>query len=131
MFPFDCKTQNAADHARDHPFLVRRNDAHGDPAGFCGNYSLIRQVRLFFELDDEKSQSVADPGADYGRVFSDAASKHQCIYAAECSRERADPFLDLVAKQRDRFSGTPILSFTGEQVTHVGTGLGYAEQPGL
>ena len=77
-----------------------------------------------------EAQPVADPRADQRRVFSDAASEHQRVQSAQRRRECADPFLDLVAKQRDRFSRPHVLRFTVEQVAHVGTGLRHAEQPG-
>jgi hypothetical protein len=46
-------------------------------------------------------------------------------------RGSSDPFLELVAKQRDCFSRPHVLCFTVEQIPHVGTGLRHAEQPGL
>ena len=64
MFVFSCKTQNAADRSRYHPFLVRMNDADMDPAGIRGNHARIGHVLFFFEFNSKKSQSVADPGAD-------------------------------------------------------------------
>ena len=112
-------------------FFVRANDADRNPAGRRGNHALIRRVSLFFEFDSKKSQPVANPGADRGRILSDATSEHQRVQSAQRRRECADPFLDLVAKQRDRFSRPHVLRFTVEQVTHVGTGLRHAEQPGL
>ena len=66
MFLLNCKTQDAADRLRDHPFLVRPNDAHGDPTGLRGNHALIRRVSLFFECDSKKLQPLADPGANIG-----------------------------------------------------------------
>jgi hypothetical protein len=63
---FNCQIQNAADHARDQPFLVRPNDAHGDPTGFRGNHARVRHVAFFIEFDPEKSQAIASPGADRG-----------------------------------------------------------------
>jgi len=36
-----------------------------------------------------------------GRIFSDAAREYQRIQSAQGRRESADPFLDLVAKQRE------------------------------
>ena len=50
MFVFNCKTQNAADRVRDHPFLVRMNDANSDPAGIRGNQVLIRRVFIHSSL---------------------------------------------------------------------------------
>ena len=102
-----------------------------DPAGRCGNHALIRRVSLFFELDSEESQPITNAGADRGRVLADAASEHQRVQSAQRRRECADPFLYLVAKQRDRFSRPQVLRFVVQQVAHVGTGFGYAEQPGL
>ena len=64
MFLFNCKTQNAADRVRDHPFLVRMNDPNSNPAGRRGNHTFIRRVSLFFEFDSKEFQPVADPGPD-------------------------------------------------------------------
>ena len=88
-------------------------------------------LRCLVEFDAEKAESVADPLADERRVFADAAGEHQRVQSAQRRREGADPFLGLVAKQRDRFRRPHVLRFTVEQVTHVGTGLRHAEQPGL
>ena len=96
-----------------------------------GNHALIRRVSLFFEFDSKKSQPIADPGADYGSILADATREHQRVQSAQRRRECADPFLDLVAKQRDRFSRPHVLRFTIEQVVHVGTGFRNAEQAGL
>ena len=93
--------------------------------------ALIRRVSLGFEFDAQESQPFANPGADRGRMLSDATGEHQRVQSAQRRREGADPFLDLVAKQRHRFSRPHVLRFTVEQVTHVGTGLRHAEQPGL
>jgi len=60
-----------------------------------------------------------------------ATSEYQRVHSGQRRRECADPFLDLVAKQRDRFSRSHVLRFTVEQVAHVGTGLRHAEQPRL
>ena len=92
---------------------------------------VIRRVSLLVEFDAKKSQAVANPGADRGRVLADAAGEHQRVQSAQRRGEGADPFLDLVAKQRDRFGRPHVLRFTVEQVAHVGTGLRNAEQPGL
>ncbi len=90
----------------------------------------MRRVSLFFEFDSKESQPIANPGADRGRILSYSACEHQRIQSAQRRRECADPFFDLVAKQRDRLSCPHILRFTFEQVTHVGTGLRHSEQPG-
>ncbi len=107
------------------------NDADSDPAGRGGNHARVRPVSLLFEFDSKETQPIANPAADLGRVFPDAASEHQRLQSAQRRRECADPFFDLVAKQRDRFSRPHILRFTFEQVTHVGTGFRHAKQPGL
>src|ERR1035437_3845431 len=121
--PFEL--EHAADRARDHPFLVRANDAHGDPAGIRGNQALVRRVALFFEFDPKKPQPAADSGADYRYVLADAAGEHQCVQSAERCGERADPFLDLVTKQGDRLGCPHILRFARHQVPHIRTGFGY------
>src|SRR5208282_5657719 len=79
IFPFTCKTQNAADRFSYHPLLVRVNDADGDPAGRRGNHPRVRHVSFFFEFDSKESQPIADPGPDYGRILADAASEHQRV----------------------------------------------------
>ena len=58
------------------------NDAHTDPAGLRGNHPRIHLVSLFFEFDSKKSQPVADPGADCGRILSNATSEHQRVESA-------------------------------------------------
>ena len=79
----------------------------------------------------KNSEPLANPGADHGSVFADASCEHQRVQSTECRRECADPFLDLVAKQRDRLGRPHVLRFMVEQVAHIGTGLRHAEQPGL
>jgi hypothetical protein len=39
MFPFDYKAQDAADHIRDHPLLVRMNNANRNHASIRGNHA--------------------------------------------------------------------------------------------
>ncbi len=107
------------------------NDADCNPAGRRGNQALIRRVLLFFEFDSKESQPSANPAAERGRILSDATREHQRVQSAQRRREGADPFLHLVAKKSDRFSRPHVLRLTVEQVTHVGTGFGYPEQPGM
>ena len=78
------------------------NEANRDPAGRRRNHLLIRRVSFFFKFDSKESQPIANPGADHGPLLSDAASEHQRVQSPQRRRECADPFLDLVAKQRDR-----------------------------
>jgi len=47
---------------------------------------------------------IADPGPDYGCVLADAAREHQRVQPTQSRSECADPFLDLVAKERNRLS---------------------------
>ena len=84
-----------------------------------GNHARIRRVSRFFEFDSKESQPIADPGADRGRILSDAASEHQRVQSAQRRRECADPFLDLVAKQRDRFSRPHVLRFTASSKSRM------------
>ena len=114
FFTAHAEAENSADRARDHPFLVRMNDADRNPACCRRDHILIRRVSLFFEFDPQKSQPFADPGTDRGRVLSDATSEHQRVQSAQRRRECADPFLDLVAKQRDRFSRPHVLRFAAD-----------------
>jgi hypothetical protein len=58
------------------------NDADSDPACRRRNHALIRLISLFFEFDSKESQPIANPGADRGRVLSDAASEHQRVQSA-------------------------------------------------
>ena len=74
-----------------------------------------------------KPSPVADPRSDGRRVFTDAPCEDQRVQAAERRREGPDPFLDLVAKERDRFSRSDVMRFTAEQVMHVGARLLHAE----
>ena len=99
----------------------------------CGrrDHTLAWSVSLFFQFDPKKSQPVTNPGPDRGRILSDATGEHQRIQSTQRRRECANPFLDLVAKQCYRFSRSHVLLLVLQQVTHVGTGLGYAEQPGM
>src|SRR3984893_4525440 len=96
-----------------------------------GNHAVIRRVSLFVEFDSKEAQPIANPGADHGRVLSYATSEYERIQSAQRRCECADPFLDLVAKQRDRVSRPHVRRFTVEHVTHVGTRLRLSEQPGL
>ena len=72
-----AKAENAANRFGDHDFFVAMDDADSDPAGIRGNYAFIRLVSLFFEFNAKKFQPGANPGADRGRVLSDAAREHQ------------------------------------------------------
>jgi hypothetical protein len=125
------KAENAANHLGYHEYFVRANDADCNRAGRRGNHAVIRRVSLFVEFDSKEAQPIANPGADHGRVLSYATSEYERVQSAQRRCECADPFLDLVAKQRDRVSRPHVRRFTVEQVTHVGTGLRQAEQPGL
>ena len=58
------------------------NDANTDPAGLRGNHARIGYVSLFFEFDSKEFQPVADPGADCGRILSNATSEHQRVESA-------------------------------------------------
>jgi hypothetical protein len=102
VFLFHCDIQDATDRVRDHDFLIRMHDADSDRRLFPGNHSLVCSVALFIEFNAKKSQAITDPGADGGRVLSDATREYQCVESTQRRREGADPFLDLVAKQRDR-----------------------------
>ena len=95
------------------------------------NQRRILRIALLVEFDAQKTESVADPLPDGRCVLADAAGEHQRVQSAQRRRECADPFLCLVAKQRDRFGRPNILRFALEQVAHVGTGLRHAEQPRL
>ena len=53
------------------------------------------------ELDAEKAEAVADSLPDERRVFSDPRRERERVQSAERGREGADPFLRLVAEQRD------------------------------
>jgi hypothetical protein len=119
MFLFHRQIQNAADHARNHPFFIRVNDADHNPTGWRGNQTSIRCVSLFFEFDCKKSQPFANPRSDRGRILANATSEYQRVQSAQRSREGADLFLDLVAKQRDRFRRPHVPRFTVEQATYI------------
>ena len=123
--------ENAVNHPGDHLFFIGVNDANRDPSGGSGNHPLVLRVSIFIEFDSKKSQPIANPGANRGSVLPDATSEHQHVQSAQRRRECTDPFLDLIAKQRDRLSRPHVLRLTVEQVTHVGTGLRNSEQAGL
>ena len=63
-----------------------------------------------------KPSPSQNPGADRGRIFSDAASERQRVQSTQGRRECADLFLELLAKQRDLFSRPHGPHFTVEQV---------------
>ncbi len=126
-----AKSENLANCFGDHEFFVRPNDADCNPASRGGNHAVIHRISLFVEFDSKKPQPIANPAADRGRILSDAAREDQRIQSTQRRRECANPFLDLVAEQRDRFSRSHVLRLVLQQVAHIGTGLGYSEQPGL
>jgi hypothetical protein len=107
-----AKSEDATNQLGYHEFFVRANDAERNPAGRCGNHALIYCVSLFFEFDSKEFQPSANPGADRGRILADATSEDERVQPAQRRRECADPFLDLVAKQRDRFSRPYVVRFT-------------------
>ena len=106
MLFLNHKTQDKADRAGDHPFLVRMNDTERDPAGSCGNHALTGRVSLFFEFDSKEFQPIANPGADRGAAFPDATSEAPNVSSpSNAAAKCADPFLDLVAPLIVRMPG--------------------------
>jgi hypothetical protein len=86
----------------DHKFLVGVDDSYLDAPGVRRTQRCILRIALLVEFDSKESQPIANPGADRGRVLTDAASKNQRVDSAQRRRECADPFLDLVAKSVTR-----------------------------
>ena len=90
-FLSSVKAENAANRLGDHLFFVRANDADCIPAGRRRNHALIRRVSIILELDSKESQTIANPGADYGRVLSDAAGEHQRVQSIQSRRDARRP----------------------------------------
>src|SRR5271169_5851864 len=91
--------QTFTDRPGDHHFFIGANDANRDPA--TRNDAGVAGILLFVEIDSEKTQPIADTGANHRQVFADAASKHERVESAERSGISADPFFGLITKQRD------------------------------
>ena len=123
--------EKAADRARDHQFFIRAHDAHRDATGRRGNQRRVLRVAGGVEFDAEVAESFAYASANGRAVFPNAGGEHQRVQSAEGGGKCADPFLDLIAKQRDRLGRPRVAPFTFEQVAHVGAGLRHAEQAGL
>ena len=114
-FPFSraiAKSECAANHLGYHAFFVRANDADRNPAGVRGNHPRSLRIARLIQFNAEEAQPIANPGADRGRILSDATRKHQRVQSAERRSEGADPFLRLVAEQRHGFGRPHVLRFT-------------------
>ena len=59
-------------------------------------------VGLGVELNAQKIQPFANAFAHHRRVLADAPGEYQRVHAAKRRGKRANPFLHLIAKQRQR-----------------------------
>jgi len=65
------------------------------PQNPCGRINSTHFTHsLFFEFDSKESQPIVDPGANRGRILSDATSELQRVQSVQLSLEYADPFID-------------------------------------
>ena len=117
--------------ACNHQFFVCANDANGGLAGVRGNHARRLRIARRMQLNAEEAQPFTDARADQRCMFADTSCEDERVHSTECSGEGANPFLDLIAKQRDGLSRSHVIGFLREQVPHVGRGLRHAEQPGL
>jgi len=67
--------------------FVCTNDADHNSAGRCENHALVSRIVLLFKFDSKKSQPIAYPSANCGRILSDATREHQCLDSAQRCRE--------------------------------------------
>jgi hypothetical protein len=63
------------------------------PGKLRGNHALIRRISLFFEFDSKEYQPITNPGANSGRILSDATSKHQRVHSTNAVAKALIHFL--------------------------------------
>src|SRR5262245_52443785 len=78
-----CATDNRDRVARDHQFLVCRNDEDRKTAGPCGNDRGAFFVCAFVDLGAEPPQPLDDERSDFGRVLADARREHERVDAVD------------------------------------------------
>src|SRR6267142_985354 len=120
---FFGEAEDADDGAGEHDFFVRANDVDGYFAVGSGNDGGGKFVSLWIEVEAKKLQTVADAGANDGRVFADAAGEDECVQSVKRGGKCADPFAGLIAKHRYGFGGADVLFFARKEVAHVWTGF--------
>ena len=103
--------------ARDHQFLVRRNQprrdsgsGHADPRPACS-------IRSYVEFDAEPARIVADLFSNVGRVLTDAAGEYDCIQPAKRGGKRTDLSPNAIAKEFNCELGPRIAR--GQKRTHA------------
>ena len=122
------------DHAHrfgDHEFFVGVYHPHGDAAVVGRNRRFATVVARSVKLHAKKPEILTYARPDYWRVLADSAGKNKSVEPTERRGKRPNAFPDLIAKHRDRLGRSTVIPFATQQITHIGTGFGYPQQPGL
>jgi hypothetical protein len=88
-------------------------------------------VQLFVHGYAEVLEPAANLRAHWRGSFSDAAREDQVVQSVKHSRECADLFSELVAKQLDGLSGVWFSIALLQESFHVGTDPGHSQQTGV
>lgn len=115
----------------DHYFFVRVHHPHGCAAGVSRNYLFSVIVAHLMQLHTKEAKLLTDARPNYWRVLADSASENKRVEPTERRRKASNAFPDLITEHRDCLGGATVMGFAAQQITYIGTGIGYSEQAGL
>ena len=126
--PLYLEPERACRVSGDDRFFVGANHADGGACVVGRDHRITHAVSAFFEGDSQGTRGRHGFGEDLGRILTDAARKDQEVKAPQGGGQAADGCAGAVAEHRDGFGCAHVSGPACEEVAHVGTGFGNAEQ---